>query len=130
MLLHPPDTVMKLLLSLLVALMVTTLSSAQLIDDAELCQCPTPVNVSYGGCGGFTKHNTDFWINQTFWNGTECIADIVCCSANPSEECCMEWPAGWYVAFAIGVGGIGVMILICLFNCFCAKKKEVPGELD
>lgn len=85
-------------------------------------------------CGGFNvkvnKYFDDYAQQpKDGGNATENEnCESTCCADDPSV-CCVPYPAGYWVAFAIGVGGLGFMFLICLFkipkNCCQRENKEV-----
>lgn len=53
-------------------------------------------------------------------------SNYLCCAEN-EDECCEDYPSGFYAGFGIGVGGIAFMVLYAVYLCFgssSAPKTE------
>ena len=104
--------------------------------------CPEPKKLWNAACTGFQVRDQDFWDDHSVWEANdegefECIeaseADTVdfnsnylCCAEN-EDDCCEDYPGGFYAGFGIGVGGIALMVLYAVYLCVGSSGKK-PEE--
>jgi hypothetical protein len=118
-----------LLLSLL-----ATLTAAQTCGD-----CPDDFVLERFDCTGFKVRRDAYWADREVLDKDgDCVDaedsdkfnDNYLCCAPDTSFCCEDYPTGFYVGFAVGIGGISIMLLYAVYMCFCAPKAEVKEIED
>lgn len=102
---------------------------------ADFCTDVCEKTLRDADCTGFKVRNEDNWDEfSVLVNGTLCEraedaldfnSNFLCCSDN-EDECCKDYPGGFYVGFIIGVAGIAAMVLYAMYLCFGPKSKPAP----
>lgn len=127
-------------------LLLTFLTTAwAALEPREEClsECPTDLTLRDADCTGFKVRNQDFWGDFAIYEPNaetgdmECVeaedstmdfnTNFLCCSENESD-CCEDYPGGFYAGFAIGVGGIALMVMYAAYLCFGSSSDDKAPE--
>ena len=101
--------------------------------------CPEPKALINADCTGFKVRKESAWDDFAVFQNGKCVmaedaddpydfnSNFLCCAEN-EDDCCEDYPTGFYVGFGIGVGGIALMVLYAVYLCFGSKPApKVEG---
>lgn len=114
------------------------LSLLAVFGNAEYPDCGCSKTLTDTDCTGFKVRKESNWDDFRVAENGQCVkpvdADTVdfndnylCCSDSP-DDCCEDYPAGFYAGFGIGLGGIVFMVLYAVYLCFgSSSEPKVEG---
>ena len=96
------------------------------------CSNVCPFSVSEPRCPGFSYASRQWDAYAQIGDNGEILQQACrqqCCYSQSEDECCDDYPTGYYVGFGLGLVGLIIMTLACCYECggfnrFTSKKEE------